>query len=110
MDAKVAVRMTKNPFLNALAASAYITVLVSALSNASKMNIPEDGFIIPIAMLSLFVFSAAVMGYLFVYQPLCLFFENRHEEAVRLFLLTVASFAGITVAIVAVWLLLSAVL
>lgn len=98
--------MSKNPFLNALTASAYITVLVSVLSNAPKMNIPEDGVLIPIAMLSLFVLSAAVMGYLFVYQPLRLFFENRQQEAVRFFLLTVASFAGITAVIVASWLFL----
>lgn len=102
--------MTKNPFVNALAASAYITVLVSVLSNAPKMNIPEDGVLIPIAMLSLFVLSAAVMGYLFIYQPLRLFFENKQQEAVRLFLLTVASFAGITVAVVGTWLFFSTML
>lgn len=102
--------MTKNPFLNALAASAYITVLVSVLSNAPKMNIPEDGVVIPIAMLSLFVISAAMMGYFFIYQPLRLLFENKQQEAVRLFLLTVASFAGITVAVVALWLFLRTML
>lgn len=98
--------MTKNPFLNALTASAYITVLVSVLSNAPKMNIPEDGVLIPIAMLSLFVLSTAVMGYLFVYQPLRLFFENRQQEAVQFFLLTVAFFIGTTAAVIATWLFL----
>lgn len=97
--------MTKNPFIHALAASTYITVLVSALSNAPNMNVPEDGVVIPIAMLSLFVLSAAVMGYLFVYQPLQLFSEGKKREATRFFLLTVVSFACTTAIIVATWLL-----
>ena len=102
--------MSKNPFVNALAASAYIIALVSSIWSMPQGSIPENSFIGPITMLSLFVLSAAVMGYLFVYQPLCLFFEGKQQEAVRLFLLTVASFAGITLAVVALWLALSAVL
>lgn len=101
--------MTKNPFLNALSASAYITVLVSGISYiAPKANIPEDGIIIPIMMLSLFVLSVAMMGYFFIYQPLRLLFGNKQQEAVRFFLLTVSSFAGITVVVVAALLVLSA--
>lgn len=102
--------MSKNPFVNALAASAYIIALVSGVWSILQGSIPENAFIGPIVMLSLFVLSAAVMGYLFVYQPLQLFFDGKRQEAVRLFLLTVASFAGITLAIVALWLSLSAVL
>ncbi|MDD3531053.1 MAG: hypothetical protein PHV99_00440 [Candidatus Pacebacteria bacterium] len=102
--------MTKHPFVNALAATTYITALVTAVNYIPKGNIPENSFIGPIFFLSLFVFSAAVMGYLFVYQPLRLFFENKQQEAVRFFLLTVASFAGITLAIVALWLSLSTLL
>ncbi|MFZ3043815.1 MAG: hypothetical protein WA058_01765 [Minisyncoccia bacterium] len=102
--------MTKNPFVNALAASAYITALVSAVWSVPKGGFPENSFMGPIVMLSIFVLSAAVMGYLFVYQPLQLFFDGKREEAVRLFLLTVASFAGITLTIVALWSFLSAVL
>lgn len=102
--------MSKNPFINALVASAYITVLVSVMSYTPKMNIPENGFIPPLMVLSLFVLSAAVMGYLFVYQPLKLFFEGNQQEAVKFFLLTVAFFAGISVAVVAASLLLNVVL
>ena len=100
--------MSKNPFLNALAATAYITLLVSVMSFTPKMNIPENGFIPPLMVLSLFVLSAAVMGYLFVYQPLQLFFEGKQKEAVRLFLLTVVSFAGSTAVVVAFSLLVAA--
>lgn len=100
--------MTKNPFLNALAATAYITVIASIPSFASKMNIPEGGIMIPIFFLSLFVLSAALMGYFFVYQPIVLIIEGKQKEAVGLFLKTVAAFASITVAIILLWFLLSA--
>ncbi len=63
-----------------------------------------------IFVLSLFVLSAAMMGYFFVYQPLCLLIEGKQAEATKFFLTTVASFVGITGAIILAWLLLSAVL
>ena len=89
--------MTTNPFLNALAASAYIAVIVSIIFNAEKILGPaEDTVLIPMGMLSLFVLSAALMGYLFLYQPAMLFLEGKKKEGVDLFLTTVAVFAGIT--------------
>ncbi len=96
--------MTKNPFINALAATAYITVIASIPSFASKMNIPEGGIIIPIFFLSLFVLSAALMGYFFVYQPIVLLIEGKQKEAAGLFLKTIASFVCIIVAIILIWL------
>jgi len=102
--------MSKNPLVNALVASAYITALVSVVFNAPKTTPFENTIMAPIIFLSVFVLSAAVMGFLFVYQPLRLFFENKQQEAVKLFLLTVASFAGITATVVALWLLLSSLL
>ena len=88
--------MSRNPFLNAFAASAYITVFVLAINYAPKDNIPEDGIIIPIAFLSLFVLSAALMGYFFLYQPMRFLFEGKPKESTKLFLLTIAVFACIT--------------
>ena len=103
--------MSKNPFLNALAATAYITAIASVLYYASRINIPvTDSVTIPITFLSLFVLSAAMMGYFFVYQPVQLLIENKQKEATRLFLATVAIFACITGAIVFVWLSLSLLL
>lgn len=90
--------MTKNPFLNALAAAFYIVAIVSLISSMEVLTgNKEDTIIIPMAMLSLFVLSAAIMSYIFLYQPLQLFLENKKKEGVDLFLKTVATFAGITV-------------
>ncbi|OGG78487.1 hypothetical protein A3A36_01615 [Candidatus Kaiserbacteria bacterium RIFCSPLOWO2_01_FULL_52_12b] len=90
--------MSNNPFLNAFAAAAYITAVASVLYYGPKTVAPVDGVIVPIAFLSLFVLSTAMMGYFFLYQPARLFFENRHKEAAKLFLLTTAIFACITAA------------
>lgn len=87
--------MTKNPLINALTAITYIVILVSGIT-----LIPDNGFdssivefVAPILMISLFTLSAAVMGYLFCYQPLRLYLEGEKKNAVSLFLKTVALFA-----------------
>ena len=89
--------MTKNPFLNAGAAALYITAVAFVMNSFSKLKHQPDTIIAPIAVLSLFTLSAAMMGYLFLYQPLQLFLEGQKKPAVKLFLQTVAVFAGITI-------------
>ena len=95
------------PFINALSATTYITFVASIIYYSPKTNIPENSVIIPIAFLSLFVLSAAMMGYFFIFQPAQLFFEGKQKEGTKFFLKTVAIFTCITIAIVATWLLLS---
>jgi hypothetical protein len=95
--------MTRNPILNALAASLYIVVIGLMMFYGPRMagrgNTPS--VIVPIAVISLFTLSAAVMGYVFLYQPLQLFLEGDKRNAVSLFLRTVAVFAGITLLLLA---------
>ncbi len=88
--------MTKNPFVNAFAASLYITVIASIMFYGTKNLGAANSVIVPIVVLSVFTLSAAVMGYLFLYQPLQLYFEGKKKNAVNLFLQTVAVFATIT--------------
>jgi len=102
--------MTKNPFINAVFATTYITAIASALYYAPEMNIPENTIMIPIGMLSLLVLSVALMGYFFFYQPVRLLIENKQKEAARFFLTTIVSFACITGALVSLWLGLSTLL
>lgn len=88
--------MTKNPFINALAAATYICLVASIMYYGTRQSGPADSVVIPIAVLSLFTLSAAVMGYLFVSQPLRMYVDGEKQRAVTLFLHTVAVFAGIT--------------
>ena len=91
--------MTRNPFLNALAASAYIVLIVFVMSTFVDNERFEGTLFIPVIMISLFTLSAAVMGYLFVLQPLRLYLDGEKKAAVDLFLKTVIAFAGITILI-----------
>ncbi|MDO8564381.1 MAG: hypothetical protein Q7R88_00090 [bacterium] len=98
--------MNKQALTNAVLASLYIFLVVCAIFYGSEMveqmvGVVPETMLIPVAMLSLFVLSAAIMGYLFVYHPAALYLEGKKTEAVRLFLSTTAIFAGITMVIFA---------
>ena len=91
--------MTKNPFLNALAALIYITAVASVMFYGTKIagNKPDVSIIGPIAAISLFTLSAASMGYIFLYQPALLFLEGKKKAGIDLFLKTTGVFAGLTI-------------
>lgn len=89
--------MTKNPFINAVCATLYISIVAVFMFYGSKIFGPKDTILTPIAVLSLFTLSTAVMAYLFLYQSLMIFLDGNKKGAVNFFLQTVAVFAGITV-------------
>lgn len=88
--------MTKNPILNALSATLYISLIASGIYYAPKFEGQADFVLIPIAMLSLFVLSAAVMAYIFCLKPIRLYLDGEKDEAVSLFIKTILYFGGIT--------------
>jgi hypothetical protein len=67
------------------------------MQSLSKLMPGDDTFFAPMLFLSLLVLSVAIMGYLFVYEPLRLFLENQKKEALSYFAKTVASFAVVVV-------------
>lgn len=94
--------MTKNPYVNAITAVLYI-VLVTLLINFFAKYAPVDkSFIAPIVFLCLFTLSAAVMGYLFVLQPVQLYLDGEKKAGVRLFVQTIGVFAVITILVIVV--------
>ncbi len=94
--------MTKNPFVNALAALLYIAIVASVMFYGSRhSNGPDESIIIPIGVLSLFTLSAGVMGYIFVSQPLRLYLDGQKERGIKLFLQTLGFFGVITALILA---------
>jgi len=88
--------MSKNPIVNAVAAGAYIVLIVLVMNFGVKTVPHPNTFVMPVAMISLFTLSAAVMGYLFCYQPAQFYFDGKKKQAVSLFLHTVIAFACIT--------------
>lgn len=88
--------MSKNPLVNAFAAAIYIILIVSVMNWGTKMVPRPNTFMAPLAVVSLFTLSAAVMGYLFCFAPIQLYFDGKKKQAVTLFGQTVAVFAVIT--------------
>ncbi|MDO8579529.1 MAG: hypothetical protein Q7R72_01505 [bacterium] len=85
--------MKKHPFTHATLAALYIVIIVFGINSVTEFVTPRETLLIPITMLSLFVLSTAVMGFLFIYEPFRLFFDNQKQQAVRFFLQTVGFFA-----------------
>jgi len=84
----------KKPFLFALVAAVYIVFIVFVMSTiTSALQNQKETIIIPITMLSLFVLSAAVMGFLFFSEPFQLYMDNHKQEAVIFFGKIVGFFA-----------------
>jgi hypothetical protein len=109
--------MTKNPILNGLAAVAYIAALMSVMFYGPALlaplsinfaQVPE--IFAGITMLSLFVFSAAMMGYIFLYQPILLILAGEKKEGTTLFLKTVAAFGAGSLLFIAAGLIITALL
>ena len=90
--------MTKNPIINAFAASLYIITVASFMFFGMKNAGPDNSVLIPFAMISLFTLSAAAMGYIFLSNPLQLYLDGKKKEAVNLFVKTLLIF-GVTTAI-----------
>lgn len=89
--------MTKNPVINALAAFAYIFLVTLVMAFGTRMvRQRPDPFLAPVVVISLFTLSAAVMGYVFCYEPIQLYFSGKKKQALDLFLKTVVLFGGIT--------------
>ena len=87
--------MTKNPYVNAGVAVAYIIAVVLFIHSISHPNTPDTWFT-PMMVLSLFTFSAAFMAYTFFFQPVQMYADGAKKEAVALFTNTLFSFGVVT--------------
>lgn len=94
--------MKWNPLLNAAAAAAYIGLVVLFLRFIESLrHDTPDTLLDGMGMISLFVLSAAVMAFLFFYQPVLRLVEETRGEAVSYFLKTLGIFGLITAAVLA---------
>lgn len=90
--------MSWNPYLNAIGAAGYIWGIGLLIHHiASLHHDTPDNLTGSIAFISLVVFSAAVMGFLFFYRPAVLLIEGKRDEAAFFFLKTLGTFGAITV-------------
>ena len=92
--------MKWNPLLSAVSASVYIGAVASFMQfiGSIRHDTPDTIFDV-MGVFSLFTFSAAVMAFLFFYQPVLKLIEGKKGEAVSYFLKTLGIFGLITAAI-----------
>lgn len=94
--------MKWNPYVNALAAAAYIgTVALFMHFISSIRHDTPDTLLDGMGVISLLVFSAAVMAFLFLYQPTLRLIEGRRAEAMAYFIKMLATFGAITATLLA---------
>ena len=79
-----------------MSAFVYIVLVAGVMTWGGSVAPKPDTFLAPVAGISLFTLSAAVMGYIFCYQPIQLYFSDKKKEAVDLFLKTIMAFGVIT--------------
>lgn len=87
--------------MNGLGAAAYVWGLATLIQRIANLHHDTpDNLTGTIAAFSLFVFSAAVMGFFFVYHPVELLVEGRRKDAMVFFLTTLGTFGILTALVI----------
>ncbi|MBI2818553.1 MAG: hypothetical protein HYX73_01110 [Acidobacteria bacterium] len=86
----------KYALLNAAGTAAYVAAVGSFLFYAPRMFGRGNSVLIPITMLLLFVFSAALTGALVLGRPILWYVDGKKKEAISLLVSTLAILLGFT--------------
>ncbi len=88
----------KTAAVNAVATAVYVVIVGAFVSHAGKMKLGRaHPTLIPIAMLMLLVFSAAVTGGLIFGKPALWYLDGRKKEGLALLLYTLGIFFVLTI-------------
>lgn len=92
-------KLVLRSFYDSLGAAVYIALVAIFLSNTQNLFGAEEKkiFLIPLAMLLLFVLSAAVVGGLILGKPILLYLDGEKKAGIQLFLHSVAWLFGFTI-------------
>jgi len=74
----------------------YVVAVSWLLNSGTRWFARDPGLWAPIAMLMLFVLSAAVVGSLVFGRPILVFLDGRKREAVKIAIATIAIIAALT--------------
>ncbi|MFH1500897.1 MAG: hypothetical protein ABIE22_03030 [archaeon] len=89
--------IVKISFINSIGTTAYIIAIASFLYFLQTANLEENTVLIPIAMLMLFVFSAAFTGSLVFGRPAIWYLNGKKKDALYLLAYTLGIFFLITI-------------
>ena len=82
-------KIKKTALFNALATVAYVTLVGAFMSWGGQAQLGRGNFfLIPVALLLLFVFSAALTGYLVFGKPVLWYLDGKKKEALELLFTT----------------------
>lgn len=87
----------KNPYLSAVTAFVYVLGVAAFLQSTSTLFGAPPAVVGVALMLSVLVFSVALMGFLFFFTPLCLVVQQQYEASALFFLKTLGTFGVLTV-------------
>lgn len=88
----------KTALLNSLATVLYIFLVGSFMYYGSQIKIGRsNSFLVPVTLLLLFVFSAALTGFLVFGKPAMWYVDGKKKEALELLFTTLGFFSAITV-------------
>src|SRR3989344_7553780 len=90
-------KIIKRAFIDAIGTAMYIVLIVSFIFSLQVSAPKEDILLIPIAMLLLFVTSAAITGFLVFGKPAMLYLDGKKREAVSLLGYTLVMLVLITI-------------
>ena len=77
-------KIIKRAFIDGFGTAAYIILIVLFVFSLQSFAQKKDTIIIPMAMLLLFVTSAAITGFLVFGKPAMLYLDGKKKEAVSL--------------------------
>ncbi|MCG2698852.1 hypothetical protein L6251_00285 [Candidatus Parcubacteria bacterium] len=81
-----------NAVLNSLGIFLYVAAVALFISNGERIFGKQENFWVPLVMILLFVFSAAITGLMFFGRPAHLYLSGMKTEAIKLILYTLACF------------------
>lgn len=87
----------KKAFLNAIGTAAYVVLVVLFIFSLQAFQQQPDTVIIPMAMLMLFVCSAAITGFLVFGKPIMWYIDGKKREAISLLTHTLGMLLIITI-------------
>ena len=88
----------KRAFLNSVGVVLYVILVVLFIFSLQRFSQkPDNIIIIPIAMLLLFVCSAAITGFLVFGKPVMLYIDGKKKEALSLLIHTIGILVVITI-------------
>jgi len=90
-------KILKTAIFDSLATTAYIIAISTFLYFAAQAKLGQNNnFLVPMVMLFLLVFSAALTGFLVFGQPAILYLDGKKKEALNLLAYTLAILFGVT--------------